>query len=163
MAWYFMLSVECGGQRVDAENLAYHFANLTLQLKDGHRVDCTYWVNSDTLGNWWAIITPKGINYGSPYGSNHALTDKQHTSEIGWMLYEHLKTAPPFRYAVVGWETEHFREYPELTEDSLLSSLHGLVMAESLAQRLDITASLEVFTPGYVWNPYQGERWPSTS
>ncbi len=160
MALYFMLSVECGSQRADAESIAQHFADLTLTLRDGHPVDCTSGINSDRSENWWVIITLKGINFGSPYGSNHALTDMQHTSEIGWMLYEHLKTAPPFRYAVVGWETEHFLEYPELTEHPL-DIMKGMVIAESLAQTLGVSAIFEPFAPGFVWNPYQGERWPT--
>ena len=79
-------------------------------------------------------------------------------TEIGFSLYEHLKSAPPFRYAIVGWEVDGFREASEFDSDDL-QTLNGLVLSEEFCERLDCKSKLEVFAPKYYWRPYLGENW----
>jgi hypothetical protein len=53
-------------------------------------------------------------------------------TELGMLLYKHLRIAPPFRYALVGVEVDEFRTYSELIEDLPNLSIPGLVLAKKI-------------------------------
>lgn len=57
-------------------------------------------------------------------------------TELGILLYQHLRSAPPFRYALVGMEVDEFRTYSELLEESHTPSFPGLVLAETVWQAI---------------------------
>jgi hypothetical protein len=78
-------------------------------------------------------------------------------SEMGHLLYERLRSAPEFRYALVGKETDEFRAFDELDQDVLGPAFAGLVLSEAIWDRLGRPAPFEPFRPGYVWRPYLGE------
>ena len=78
-------------------------------------------------------------------------------TELGILLYQSLRFAPPFRYALVGVEVDEFRTYSELIEESSNLSIPGLVLAKPLEQELGILSVLRPFSSSYVWQPYAGE------
>ncbi len=156
MAWYFGLAAECGASQETAQTFSRHFEGFILKLSDGLETSCAAGEEKDSEGNWWGVVTPHGVNLGSPLGSNPKLCDAKHTTEIGFLLYEHLKSAPSFRYAAVGWEVVEFRNFSEL-ESSDLEILDGLVLSKEMWERLGGSSSLESFGPDYYWRPYRGE------
>jgi hypothetical protein len=78
-------------------------------------------------------------------------------TELGILMYQSLKFAPTFRYALVGVEVDEFRTYSELIEDLPNIAISGLVLAKSITQELGILTSFRSFSPHYVWQPYAGE------
>ena len=78
-------------------------------------------------------------------------------TELGILLYQRLRFAPTFRYALVGVEVDEFRTYRELLEESPAPALPGLVLAETLWQRIGASTAFRPFSSGYVWKPYEGE------
>lgn len=157
MAWVFSLSAECGGSRETAEVFSAYFQDLVLTLPDGIEVRCSsYTCFQDRGGNGWSMIYPEGVIAGG--NTNFELCKTERASEIGFLLYEHLKTAPPFRYAIVGWEVDGFREANEF-DDNDLQTLDGLVLSEEFCERLNCFSKFEPFAPNYYWRPYRGETW----
>ena len=77
-------------------------------------------------------------------------------TEIGIFMYQSLRFAPPFRYALVGMEVDEFRTYSELIEESALV-FPGLVLAEAVWQATGSDSVFRLFSLGYVWKPYEGE------
>ena len=77
-------------------------------------------------------------------------------TEIGIFLYQSLRFAPPFRYALVGMEVDEFRTYSELIEEPALV-FPGLVLAEAVWQATGASSVFRSFSLGYVWKPYEGE------
>ena len=78
-------------------------------------------------------------------------------TELGILLYQSLRFAPPFRYALVGVEVDEFRTYSELIEESSNLYIPGLVLANPINQKLGILPIFRPFIPNYVWQPYAGE------
>ncbi|WP_448571022.1 hypothetical protein [Trichothermofontia sp.] len=78
-------------------------------------------------------------------------------TELGILLYQRLQFAPPFRYALVGVEVDEFRTYRELISETTLPSFPGLVLAETVWRSLGGSTVFRPFSPGYVWQPYEGE------
>lgn len=77
-------------------------------------------------------------------------------THLGLAFYQRLKTAPSFRYALVGVEVDEFRTYNELLEEEDLD-FPGLVLSESLWQEMGSSPVFQPFSSGYVWKPYEGE------
>jgi hypothetical protein len=102
------------------------------------------------------LVNSEGVIAGG--NTNYALCKTSRASEIGFLLYEHLKSAPPFRYAIVGWEVDGFREAGEFDSEDL-QTLNGLVLSQEFCERLDCQSKLEPFAPNYYWRPYRGETW----
>ncbi len=80
-------------------------------------------------------------------------------TELGILLYQRLQTAPPFRYALVGVEVDEFRTYNELLSEAPAPNFPGLVLAEMVWQSLGALPLFSPFSPGYVWQPYEGETY----
>jgi hypothetical protein len=78
-------------------------------------------------------------------------------SEIGHLLYERLRSATGYRYALAGIETSEFRYFSELDEDLAVLAFAGLVISDEIWQRIGRADVFTPFSPGYVWRPYQGE------
>jgi hypothetical protein len=78
-------------------------------------------------------------------------------TELGILLYQSLRFAPPFRYALVGVEVDEFRTYSELIEESSNLYIPGLVLAKTLERELEILPVFRFFSPSHVWQPYAGE------
>ncbi|WP_227498589.1 hypothetical protein [Synechococcus sp. PCC 7336] len=78
-------------------------------------------------------------------------------TELGILLYQRLQSAPPFRYALVGLEVDEFRTYSESISEATVPSFPGLVLAEMVWRSLGASILFRPFSPGYVWQPYEGE------
>lgn len=157
MAWIFSLSAECGGMREDAETFSAHFHDLILTLSGDITVQCSSSVgHCDREGNWWSLVHPEGVIAGGD--TNFELCKTKRATEIGFLLYEHLKSAPPFRYAIVGWEVDGFYEASEFETDDL-QNLDGLVFSQEFYKKFDCFSTFELFAPSYYWLPYLGEKW----
>jgi len=154
---YFALQIECGEERL-ARAVAGHFDGLPIVLGDGLALRCESAPCKDVEGNWWVGAAPRGASVtGIPGQDNPALVAKERLSEIGNLLYSHLRHAPTFRYALAGIETSEFRYFSELDDDLARLAFPGLVISCDIWRRLGRPAVFEEFRPGYVWRPYQGE------
>ncbi|WP_416666716.1 hypothetical protein [Egbenema bharatensis] len=153
MVWAFGLSAECGADQVAAEQFAQHFDGLSWVLSSGHQSQCYTAVFQDIEENWWCQVCPSGI---SDVGIDQSDIAYQMT-ELGILLYQRLRSAPPFRYALVGVEVDEFRTYSELSTENPEISFPGLVLAESVWRLFGASTKFRPFSPGYVWHPYEGE------
>ncbi len=152
MAWVFSLSAECGTKLFEAEQFAQYFNEISWVLSNGIHSQCRAAIFQDLEENWWCRVCPSGI---SEIGIDQTESADLMT-EIGIFLYQALRLAPRFRYALVGIEVDEFRTYSELIEDSTLV-FPGLVLSENVWQATGSSSVFHSFSLGYVWKPYQGE------
>jgi len=153
MSWIFSLSAECGSDESNAYKFAQHFEGISWLLSTGRHCQCHTDIFQDIEENWWCRVSPSNLSevgIDSPE-SAYSMT------ELGILLYQSLRFAPPFRYALVGVEVDEFRTYSELIEESSNLSIPGLVLAKPLEQELGILSVLRPFSSSYVWQPYAGE------
>ena len=71
-------------------------------------------------------------------------------TELGILLYQSLRFAPTFRYALVGVEVDEFTTYSDLIEESSNLSIPGLVLAKPLERELGTLPVFRSFSPIYV-------------
>ncbi|MBA4121319.1 MAG: hypothetical protein H0X72_02500 [Acidobacteria bacterium] len=128
-----------------------------MTFADNLEIRCRSNVFHDGENNCWSLVNPTGIIV-SGVDWKPELCKTERTSEAGFLLYEHLKYAPPFRYAIVGWEVDGFRESSEFDVNDL-QNLDGLVLSQEFCERLDCFSTFEPFAPKYYWRPYHGEKW----
>ncbi|MBD2593797.1 hypothetical protein H6G74_05570 [Nostoc spongiaeforme FACHB-130] len=153
MAWIFSLSAECGSDETTAHKFAQHFIGQIFILSNGSSCLCHVDTFQDIESNWWCRVYPSNISevgIDSPE-SAYLMT------ELGILLYQKLRLAPPFRYALVGVEVDEFRTYSELIEDLPNLSIPGLVLSQIIEQEAAILPIFRQFSSGYIWQPYQGE------
>jgi hypothetical protein len=155
MVWAFSLSAECGAGLTAAEQFAQHFDGLSWVLSNGHQSQCQAAVFQDIEEHWWCKVCPSGI---SGVGVDRSDIAYQMT-ELGILLYKRLQFAPPFRYALVGVEVDEFRTYSELISGATIPGFPGLVLAEAIWRSLEASTLFQPFSPGYVWQPYEGEAY----
>jgi len=153
MAWMFSLSAECGAAQTVAEDFFQYFDNVSWVLSNGSQSQCRTGNFQDIEDNWWCRVSPSSI---SEVGINTPETAYQMT-ELGILLYQFLRSAPTFRYALVGLEVDEFRTYSELIEESSTLSFPGLVLADSIWQAVGSPPAFRSFSSGYVWKLYEGE------
>ena len=161
MAWHFTLSAECGAERAGAERFRQHFDGWQIALPTGSPIRCAGALDpQDYQGNWWADAIPEGLRY--PDGLRDAKGQREEAMiRIGAALYDRLRTAPLFRYAIVGWEVEQFRTYDELLREEAaeLPRLRGLTVNEDIWSKLGRPPIFTNFSSGYVWVPYDHHTW----
>lgn len=149
MALLFSLSAECGHDRHEAEAVARHFDEFAPIIDDGSRYQCSTGVPE--LGRaWWAICCPEGVSRTGIQSDD----DQRVMDAIAIALYERLKTAPPFRYALVGIEIDGFRDYEELNDDVTELDFSGLVLSDAVWRHLGAARMFVPFAPGYRWRPF---------
>ncbi len=153
MAWVFSLSVECGLEQSQAEKFANHFRNLTWMIDNGIESKCQADIFADVEGNWWCRVCRSGL---SEIGID-APESAYLMTELGILLYQRLRSAPAFRYGIVGVEVDEFRTYSELIDDGTVASLPGIVVNQEMWQLLGSPSGLRSFAKGYFWKPYEGE------
>lgn len=153
MSWIFSLSAECGNKQTAAEQFSDYFNRVSWILSNKNQSQCQTGIFQDLEDNWWCRVTPSGI---AEVGIDTPETAYIMT-EIGILLYQHLRFAPKFRYALVGLEVDEFRTYSELLEESSPQSFPGLVLAETILQLVGSPPDFRLFSSGYLWKPYQGE------
>ncbi|GAX42427.1 hypothetical protein NIES4075_34280 [Tolypothrix sp. NIES-4075] len=152
MGWIFSLSAECGGKTA-AEEFSHHFDKVYWVLSNGCQSQCRAEIFQDIEENWWCRVSPSGISETKIETPESAYL----MTELGILLYQHLRSSPPFRYALVGVEVDEFRTYDELLQDSSTLTFPGLVLAEMVWQMIGLPQTFRPFSPGYVWKPYEGE------
>jgi hypothetical protein len=152
MAWIFSLSAECGSDESEANLFTQHFNDITWMLSNGRQCQCQAEIFQDIEENWWCRVSPINISEIGIESSESAYL----MTELGILFYQHLQSAPAFRYALVGVEVDEFRTYSELLEFPDLS-IPGLVLALEIGQEIGLSPAFRPFKPGYVWQPYQGE------
>jgi hypothetical protein len=153
MAWIFSLSAECGHDKHEAEAVAKHFDGYIAVLDDGSRYQCSSGV-SDIDGAWWAVCCPDGVRRTGVSSADDALV----MTAVGLLLYDHLKTSPSYRYAIVGVEVDGFREYNELDSDVTELDFSGLVLSDAIWRRLGAPDIFVPFVWGYHWRPFVRAR-----
>jgi len=84
--------------------------------------------------------------------------DARQISEIALALYDRLRTAPPYRYALIGVEVDEFRRFGELDDDVVKLDFNGLVLADTVWERLGSPGIFVPFVPGYHWRPFTHAR-----
>lgn len=153
MAWMFSLSAECGAQQAVAEEFSHHFDAVSWVLSNGSESQCRVGIFQDIEENWWCRVCPSSI---SEVGIDTPESAYLMT-ELGILLYQRLRSAPTFRYALVGVEVDEFRTYSELLEESSSLAFPGLVLAQTVWEAMGSSPGFRPFSPGYVWKPYEGE------
>lgn len=152
MAWLFHLAAECGPDAAAAEMFARHFRGVSPTLIGGLNSVWHATLNRDGEGNWWCMITPGGVSRSGV----HSTEDARQMAAHGSLLYEQLRTAPPFRYALVGIEAQEFRTFSELKQtDFGLFVFDGLVLSRDVWEQLNRPAGFIPFAAGYLWRPAQ--------
>jgi hypothetical protein len=165
MAWVYSLSSECGPDKTRAEAFARHFEGLSFGLATGKTSACSAVVHSDEETNWWVHVCPNNVTR----SGGSSLTDAIEISEIGFRLYKHLKSAPPFRFALFGCEVEEFRLYSELADDVAIyrdgrtefnnsPAFNGLVLSRDAWETLGKPIAFFPFAGNYRWRPYGGKE-----
>jgi hypothetical protein len=153
MAWIFSLSAECGSDKNKANQFAQHFQGIIWLLSNSRYCQCRSDTFQDVEENWWCRVSPNNI---SEVGINSP-ENAYLMTELGILFYQTLRFAPVFRYALVGVEVDEFRTYSELIEDLPNLSIPGLVLAKTMAQKLEILTVFRPFNNNYIWQPYAGE------
>jgi hypothetical protein len=153
MAWLYSLSAECGTQKESAEAVARHFHDFTVALTDGSRFPCE--VEVGHIGSaWWAAVYPEGVSRSGVANEKHA----RELTEVGFILYERLRSAPSFRFALVGVEVYDFKTFEEIDDDLVNWDWSGVVLADAIWQRLGSPTIYVPFAPGYRWRPFVQAR-----
>lgn len=153
MAWIFSLSVECGTEQSEAEKFADHFKDSTWTINSGIRSQCRSDIFADLEGNWWCRVCPSGLSEIGIEAPESAYL----MTELGILLYQKLRSAPSFRYGIVGVEVDEFRTYSELIEDLTAPNLSGIVVSQDIWQLIGSPSTLRNFALNYLWKPYEGE------
>jgi hypothetical protein len=153
VVWIFSLSAECGGEQAVAVAFSQHFQNVSWALSNGLQSKCCTTVFQDIDEHWWCRVCPSGVSEMGIEEPNAAYL----MTELGILLYQQLQSAPAFRYALVGLEIDEFRTHRELLAESAGQLLPGLVLSEATWQMMASPTTFRAFSPGYVWQPYEGE------
>ena len=155
MAWVFSLSAECGSDQSKAEQFSKHFEAVLWTLSNGSQSQCHPTIFQDIDENRWCRVCPDGISAIGIEAPDSAYL----MTELGILLYQHLQSAPTFRYALVGLEVDEFRTFDELLNESSTLNMPGLVVSDSIWQSLGSPSVFRPFSSGYVWQPYEGETY----
>jgi hypothetical protein len=150
VALLYSLAIECG-TRAAADACAEHFA--------GAGADVTVQQGPDDDA-WWAVVIPANESRSGVYSEEVA----ESLNTAGRALLDRLRSAPPFRFALIGIEVDGSLTYDVLDEafgsdPELADRHHGLVASDAVVAKLGAPAALEPFAPGYSWIPYRGERY----
>jgi hypothetical protein len=72
---------------------------------------------------------------------------------IAIVLYERLRTAPPFRYALIGVEVDGFSHFSEL-KDGNIERYDGLVLSDAIWRYVGCPSTFVTFAAGTRWRPF---------
>ena len=153
MAWVFSLSAECGTKEDSAKRFAQHFEDVSWVLSSGLQSQGQTRVFQDLDDCWWCQVYPNGISEMGIEAPDSAYL----MTELGILLYQQLRSAPAFRYALVGLEVDEFRTYRELVDEFPNLSFPGLVLSSETWQAMASPTAFRPFSSSYVWQPYEGE------
>ncbi len=154
MTWAFSLSAECGPEKRGAQQFSRHFEDSSWVLSSDVPCGCSMTIFQDADENWWCRVCPDGVSDTGIEAPDSAYL----MTKLGIALYQRLRSAPDFRYAIVGLEVDEFRTYSELIEEAPAAlSFPGLVLSDAVWQSMRSPSTLRPFSPGYFWQPYEGE------
>jgi hypothetical protein len=166
MAICFELVVNFGDNVEAAHAAALANPNpITLQA-GSHRIPL-HRALLNTSGSYIELsVLPVSVSWGLPMDGTLPKTrlSAAELTELGHGLYRLLSKFSGYITAKVGWDPEAFLDPAELTdwaEELADGTIHGLVVCEALYAQLGLGDNYVEFQPGYLWNPYRGEK-PST-
>lgn len=154
MALIFSLFANCR-DAAHAARFAAHFDRVQWRLSDGTDSTLEAAPYSSAIpfapsGTVW--VTPTKV---STYGIRDD-RDAVQMTELGERLYERLRTAPEFEWAIAGIEVDQFHSDSDIVEMTR-DGWNGLVVSDAFRQRADSPITLEPFRAGSWWHPYIGE------
>lgn len=123
---------------------------MTITLANGVRHPCGAGVHQFE-GDWWACAVPDGV---SRVGVRNE-QDRFQMTELAIALYERLRTAPQYRYALVGVEVDDFRSFSEIDDDLITLDFQGLVLSDLLWRHIGSPDIYVPFESGYRWRPFR--------
>lgn len=148
MALVFSIYIETGNSE-ETKAVEQHFlANKSIKWNERE-----YHLESFSATDG-VVITPIGV-------STVGIETKEQCvemSELGFKLYKILRTAPEFRFALVGVEVDDLVEYTDLINKPEINlNWSGLVIHKSIKGSSELYSNYEVFSPTHYWKPYDGE------
>ena len=154
MASIFELAIETGPAEAASLAVAQHFENFQVELGSNKYLSVcrtAQWTDSDK--NCWCSIIPSGASRTGGIGD--VITSKQDLFELASSLYNRLRSAPSFRYAVCGFDVTPFDSYSRLiaAKGCLHQYFNGLVLANWLWAELGKPSGYEVFSSSARWTP----------
>lgn len=148
MSTVFSLSAECGLEQKNAERFSAHFPGQMVR-RDGTVHPLRRKVLRSGQNGFWCVVEPGGV---STRGI-HCEREQEDFLELAQHLLELLKTAPAYRYAMVGVGAQQFREFNELEGSLSGAGTEGLVVSEAVCQMLGMNPAWVPFAAGYFWHP----------
>jgi hypothetical protein len=160
MPFLFALWVECNSEQ---ENLflAQHFNSFQPVLTSKQKLNISIEIINEPAKSFFAVqIIPLDL---SRFGVR-TLVDALVCTEVGLLLYHHLKTAPDFQFARVDWEPQliTMKELSEWLEPMATGEYRlplNCVMSDNLYNQLGKPRFFFPFRKGYWWNKYDGETY----
>jgi len=157
MAYTFELALECGSKREDALRLGKHFDGFEIHIPEttGSFLSiCRFACWQDSELNWWCSVLPSNVSQGD---ANNKITTGEQLMIVAQNLYQRLKSAPSFRYAVVGNEVTPFDTFSQLMEKKGISHepFPGLVLSFAVWEQLNRPANYVPFSKDRYWLPIQ--------
>lgn len=151
MAIIFEMWVETGESKEDAINIQNYFKEVgIIKTELGEYPIRTY--HATLKGS---MITVEGIPTRGQYSKEIAIE----LTLIGFQYYRHLKDAPVFRFALVGYDVDGAYELEDFIKDPTdLIDVPGIVIRKDLYEIIGSPGNLVEFRPDYVWTPYEGMR-----
>ena len=154
MALLFELAIEFGKNTLLADTAVNHFKGVKFKLSDGLESELKTYRLEDCEDNSWLCVYPTGLSKSGVCSNN----DARQMMEAAKYLYSLLKTAPDFRYAIVGVEVEFFRYESEINElDDV--DYGGVVLSMEFWDKVGKPEHFIPFREGYYWRPYIGETY----
>jgi hypothetical protein len=159
MAIIFELTALCASIP-ERDAFVRHFDALEHRLVTTKRT--IRWVaRADTLYTPFAIT---GRVPGLSKWGVRTVKDALEVTECGLRFYDHLRSAPPFRYAIAGWESgnippDEIVEWLTPDEPGVIYPWQGstYVVDAQLFAEIGEPAGWKPFREGHWWVPYHGE------
>jgi hypothetical protein len=167
MAYFYSLAIECGTDEAAAQACAQHFENWEVPAECSLAIRAIEVSVRQATGdehNWWVTVIPSGVSSSGVWSGEAAQT----MSTAGRCLLDRLKTAPPFRFALIGVEASEALHYSEIDrqfvdDPTMADRYHGLVISEEIYKQVGSGAAFEPFATGSFWIPYRGETYAEST
>ena len=150
MALIFEVEADCVSEEA-AKRFGRHFVGLSFSLPDGRLIRVTESdtrVFTDSDGNARCCIVSIAASF---TGTQQVLETDDERRDYILFLYDHLRKAPPFRFAVAGLECHDFSLCDRVGR---LSQIEGLVICDKVFVDAGSPAAFQPFAPGYFWIPF---------
>ncbi|MEA5531031.1 tetratricopeptide repeat protein [Dolichospermum sp. UHCC 0684] len=167
---------ECGSKE-QAEVFSQHFKGIYWTLEDNIDSECDAEIRQDFEDNWWSILSASAIDW-TPANREEGNYRYFQISELQRHLQEHLKSAPAFRYGLIGeiekqdlnnllTDSDYGATYSHLVSSASSENTQtsfrvpifvyalkaGFLLSQSLYQEVRSPSNFKPFIQGYVWLP----------